>query len=66
MLRTPAPATWMPAFAGMTIIHPRRTLLHLPVHRHRPNAVPGSLPARTAPTAIFNAKKRPNSPTRFP
>ena len=26
VLPTPTPATWMPAFAGMTIIHPGRTL----------------------------------------
>jgi hypothetical protein len=52
VLRMPSPATWMPAFAGMTIIHPGRMPSRLPVHSH---------PAST----VVPGPVRPHSSARF-
>jgi len=71
--RRPAPATWMPVprlrggrlFAGMTIIHPGRTLniyLSTVTPLHRGTWLRGG-PHRRRP--VFNAQRPQNPPTRF-
>ena len=50
MLTTPTPSSWMPAFAGMTIIDQQRPLNIDLCSVTRPTAAPGSLAAFTAPT----------------